>query len=86
MARRRRAGALESGDIFAADRPTQVRSETIPAIGAAAPQVLFWRVERASAQGLDVELPHDRGSYVLSVLEIFDDGGVAAGRATVTVR
>jgi len=76
----------KAGDIFAADRPTQVRSETIPAIGAAAAQVLFWRVERASAQGLDVELPHDRGSYVLSVLEIFDDGGVAAGRATVTVR
>jgi hypothetical protein len=75
----------KAGDIFAADRPRQVKSD-VPSIGAAAPRVLFWRAERSHARELAVPLPHERGSYVLSVLEVFDGGDVGAASASIVVR
>lgn len=75
----------KAGDIFAADRPRQVKSD-VPAVGAAAPHVVLWRTERSQAHELEVPLPRERGTYVLSVLEIFDDGDVGAASTSVAVR
>jgi hypothetical protein len=75
----------KAGDIFAADRPRQVRS-TAPALGAAAPRALYWHVERSSPAGLDVPVPRERGTYVLCVLEVYDDGSVGTGRAALDVK
>ncbi len=75
----------KAGDIFATDRPRQVRT-TVPTIGAAAPRAMTWVVEHAGDGGVDVTLPHDGGTYVLSLLEIFDDGSVAVARTGVTVK
>jgi hypothetical protein len=75
----------KAGDIFAADRPRQVRT-TVPSIGAAAPRTAVWVVAHPTGNAVDVTLPRDGGGYVLSVLEIFDDGSVAAGRAGITVK
>jgi hypothetical protein len=73
------------GDIFAAERPRQVKTE-VPSIGVATPRTLLWRVERASAGSFVVPLPLARGTYILSVLRVFDDGDVGAASKSVTVR
>jgi hypothetical protein len=75
----------KAGDIFATDRPRRVKSE-VPQIGAAAPRALMWRVERFSSRDFEVPLPREPGTYVLSLVDIFDDGAVGAASTSVTVR
>jgi hypothetical protein len=49
-------------------------------------RTLEWKVERAGADGLAVVLPLHGGQYVISVLDIADDGSVTAGTSSVDVR
>ena len=49
-------------------------------------RTLEWKVERAGADGLAVVLPAHGGEYVISVLDIADDGSVTAGTSPVEVR
>jgi hypothetical protein len=72
------------GDIFGFDRPRQTASpETI---AAAATRVLTWRVDRSSGSSFDVMVPHDPGSYVLSIITMTDDGNVGAASTVLTVQ
>ena len=75
----------KASDIFAAERPRQVPSE-VPAIGAAAPRTLLWRVERSDGDALDVPVPKQRGRYVLSILRIAETGDVGAASAAFFVQ
>lgn len=49
-------------------------------------RTLEWKVERAGADGLTIALPSHGGQYVISVLDIADDGSVTAGTSSVDVR
>ncbi len=49
-------------------------------------ETVSWKVERGGADGVAVELPARVGRYVLSVLDIADDGSVSAGSSMVEVR
>jgi hypothetical protein len=75
----------KASDIFAAERPRKVETE-ITSIGVAAPRTLLWRVERSSADGIDVPVPSERGHFVLSILKISDDGDVGAASASFNVQ
>ncbi|HMD01932.1 MAG TPA: hypothetical protein VKG44_03100, partial [Candidatus Baltobacteraceae bacterium] len=75
----------KASDIFAAERPTKVPTE-VPSLGAAASRTLFWRVERGDGQSVDVPVPRERGRYVLSILELSDDGDVGAASAGFNVQ
>jgi uncharacterized protein YfaS (alpha-2-macroglobulin family) len=73
------------GDIFAAERPRAVKID-VPSIGSAAPRTLLWRMDRSSTSSVEVPLPRQRGTYVLSILRVFDDGDVGAAEASVIVQ
>ena len=71
-------------DIFAAERPRQVATDT-PSIGVAAPRTQLWRVARDRDAPLDVAAPRERGHYVISIMRIADDGDVGAASASFNV-
>jgi uncharacterized protein YfaS (alpha-2-macroglobulin family) len=73
------------GDIFGVDRPPQTE-QVDNTIVAAAPRALLWRVERSEGNDVDVVLPSEKGTYVLSVLKMSDDGDVGAATLSVTVK
>ncbi len=75
----------KASDIFAAENPQNVATE-VPALAAAAPRTLLWRVERGDGASLDLPVPKERGTYVLSILKIADDGDVGAVSASFTVQ
>ena len=75
----------KASDIFAAERPRKT-SDSVPAIGAAAPRTLLWRVARSDGSALDVPVPAERGHYVLSILKIADDGDVGAASVSFNVQ
>ncbi len=49
-------------------------------------QAVAWSVTRSSGGAVAVQMPAQSGSYVLSVLEISDDGSVGAGSSSIIVR
>jgi hypothetical protein len=57
-----------------------------PAVGSAAARTLLWRAGRSDRETLDVELPKERGRFILSVMKIYDDGDVGAASIGVTVQ
>lgn len=74
----------KASDIFAAERPRQVGTDT-PSIGVAAPRTQLWRVARDRDAALDVAVPREPGRYVISIMRIADDGAVGAASASFTV-
>ncbi len=75
----------KASDIFAAENPRKVPSEP-PALGAASTRTLVWRVAREPGDSLSLAVPVERGHYVLSILELADDGDVGATSAGFTVQ
>ncbi len=75
----------KASDIFAAERPRRANTEP-PAIAAAAPRTLLWRVGRPESGVLDFAVPEERGHYVLSILKIADDGDVGAASVSFNVQ
>jgi hypothetical protein len=49
-------------------------------------ETVSWKVARGGAEGVAVELPSRAGRYLLSALDISDDGSVSAGSSIVEVR
>jgi hypothetical protein len=49
-------------------------------------ETVSWRVARGGADGIAVELPSHGGRYLLTALDISDDGSVSAGSSIVEVR
>lgn len=49
-------------------------------------ETISWEVERGGADGIAVELPSRGGRYLISALDISDDGSVSAGSSIVEVR
>jgi hypothetical protein len=49
-------------------------------------ETVSWRVARGGADGIAVELPSQGGRYLLTALDISDDGSVSAGSSVVEVR
>ncbi len=75
----------KASDIFAAERPRKVATDT-PSLGVAAPRTLVWRVARERGATLDVPVPREPGHYVLSILKVCDDGDVGAASAGFNVQ
>jgi len=74
-----------AGDIFGFDRPRP--SELVDTtLVSAAPRALVWRIERTDASNFEVQLPQERGKYVLSILKMTDDGEVGAATLSLTVQ
>ena len=75
----------KASDIFAYEpRGTSRLAENPAAI--AATKTLFWKVQRGERSALLVPLPADRGRYVLSVIDVSDDGDVGAASVSLVVR
>lgn len=74
-----------AGDLFGFDRP-RPQPAVDPAFSAASPPTLVWRVERLAGETFAVQLPAARGTYVLSVLKIGDDGGAGSASLPLEVR
>jgi hypothetical protein len=74
-----------ASDIYSAERPRRIPTEP-PTIGAATPVTHVWRIERTAAATIDVPLPAQRGTYLISLLKIDDEGEVGAAAIAVTVR
>ncbi len=74
-----------ANDIYAAERPRRLATEP-PTIGAATPVTHLWRVERSAGGPIAVPMPAQRGTYVISLLKVADEGDVGAATITVTVR
>ncbi|MBD5635714.1 MAG: hypothetical protein IAI49_14680, partial [Candidatus Eremiobacteraeota bacterium] len=66
----------KASDIFAAERPRKVAD--VPSIGAAAPRTLLWQIARVEGSVVDFVVPSERGHFIVSILEVFDDGDVGA--------
>ncbi|HTU80497.1 MAG TPA: hypothetical protein VMF61_00115 [Candidatus Acidoferrales bacterium] len=49
-------------------------------------QAVAWSVARSAGGAVAVQMPAQSGSYVLSVLQISDDGSVSAGSSSIVVR
>jgi hypothetical protein len=49
-------------------------------------RTIEWKVVRAGADGVPIVLPQHGGQYVISVLDIADDGSVTAGISSLDVR
>ncbi len=75
----------KASDIFAAERPRKVPTET-PSLGAAAPRTMLWRIERAEGESFEVPVPKERGRYVLSVMKIAESGEVGAASVAFSVQ
>jgi hypothetical protein len=65
-------------------RRTQAPPEI--ALGQAETDAVWWDIARENAGRVAVQMPAHSGRYVLSVLDISDDGSVSAGSSTVVVR
>ncbi|GAC1404832.1 MAG: hypothetical protein NVSMB64_08680 [Candidatus Velthaea sp.] len=74
-----------AGDIFGFDRP-RPKDVVDTAIAFAAPRALVWRVERIDGETFEVQLPEERGKYVLSILKMTDDGDVGTATLSLTVQ
>jgi hypothetical protein len=55
------------------------------ALAQAESETVSWKVERGGADGVAIELPAQGGRYLLSALDISDDGSVSAGSSMVEV-
>jgi len=75
----------KASDIFAAENPRKVPSEP-PTLGAAATRTLEWRTLRGPGDSVTLPVPTERGHYVLSILELADDGDIGATSAGFTVQ
>ena len=75
----------KASDIFAAESPRTGR-RPLATLGAAAPRTLLWRVERRHGSALDVTLPSRAGTYVFSIVAVYDDGDVGAATTTLQVK
>jgi hypothetical protein len=75
----------KANDIFAAENPRKVPTEP-PSLGAASPRTLLWRMARGDGANVSLAAPLERGHYVLSLLELADDGDVGAVSAGFTVQ
>lgn len=75
----------KAADIFSFDRPPAGASKQEPSLALAAGRALFWHVDRMAGDSVDVQLPRERGRYVISILKIADDGDVGAASVTVQV-
>jgi hypothetical protein len=73
------------GDVFGFDRP-RGQPPADPILSLASPQALVWRIERLNGKTFTLQLPAERGTFVLSVLKISDDGDVGAASLPLTVR
>lgn len=64
------------------------RTEAPPeiALGQAETDAVWWDIARGNAGRVAVQMPARSGRYILSVLDISDDGSVSAGSSTVVVR
>ena len=49
-------------------------------------ETVSWKVARGGADGIAVDLPSRGGRYLLTALDIADDGSVSAGSSIVEVR
>ncbi|HMD01820.1 MAG TPA: hypothetical protein VKG44_02530, partial [Candidatus Baltobacteraceae bacterium] len=74
-----------ASDIYAAERPRKTLPE-LPPIGAATPRTRYWSVTRTNSHEVQVPVPAERGSYLISVLKIADDGDVGTASVAFTVR
>ncbi len=52
----------------------------------AATQSVYWRVERHDGDRIELRVPRAPGTYLVSILEIDDDGRVVAGSSKLVVR
>jgi hypothetical protein len=75
----------KASDIFAAERPRKEPPE-LPTIGVAAPRTMYWHVARLTGQTFDLDVPKERGHFVVSILKISDDGDVGAATASFNVQ
>jgi hypothetical protein len=75
----------KASDIFAAEAPRPSRAGT-PSLGTAAPNLTYWHVGPQRTDAVTVPLPRTSGTYVLSVLAVYDDGDVGAATTALTVR
>ncbi len=75
----------KASDIFAAENPRKVPTEP-PSLGAASTRTLIWRVARGPGDSVELPVPAERGHYVLSILELADDGDIGAVSAGFTVQ
>lgn len=75
----------KASDIFAFER--RGTSKVAAAnVGAAATKTLLFKVEHGERGVLSVPLPSERGRYVLSLIDISEDGDVGAASLSLTVR
>ncbi|MHB8140777.1 MAG: hypothetical protein ACYDHD_05910 [Vulcanimicrobiaceae bacterium] len=65
-------------------RPTAPRPKAT--LAKANSSALYWKVERPASDLIRVPLPRRAGAYTLSLLEIADNGRLAAGSARIVVR
>jgi hypothetical protein len=72
------------GDIFGSDRA--LAGAGTATLAASSPEALVWRVERIDGPTFTLQLPPQRGTYVLSVLKIADNGAVGAASLSLSVR
>lgn len=74
-----------AGDIFAFDRP-RAAEKTNSSLAVAAPRALVWRVDENAGETVDVELPKEKGKFVLSILKMTGDGDVGAATISLVVQ
>ena len=75
----------KASDIFAAERPRKAPPD-LPTIGAAAPRTMYWHIARASGDAFDIDVPKERGHFVISILKVSGDGDVGAASASFNVQ
>lgn len=75
----------KASDIFALERRGTSQFAT-GNVTAAATKTLFFKVERGEHSVLSVPLPSEPGRYVLSLMDISEDGDVGAASLSLTVR
>ncbi|HTV73586.1 MAG TPA: hypothetical protein VME66_07780, partial [Candidatus Acidoferrales bacterium] len=76
----------KAADVYAAERPRTQETNDLTLGAAASPRTYFWRVAHTDGTVPDVVVPTDPGHYVLSLLEIADDGDVGADSVSLDVR
>jgi len=57
-----------------------------PSLAESDTRAVYWKVLRRSREAISIPLPQVRGTYTLSILQIGDDGRIAAASSNVTVR
>ncbi|HTX03479.1 MAG TPA: MG2 domain-containing protein [Candidatus Acidoferrales bacterium] len=72
-------------DIFGGDNTRTVAAPD-NSLAVSAPHAIVWRVGQSDGDAFNVDLPTQRGRYVVSVLKISDDGDVGAASLAVSVQ